>query len=180
MKGLLKNPLLRFIFFATGLYFIWYVLYEFFLKINTDFDDLVINNLVFFTKKILLLFGYHLTTYSEQAFQNVVQINDSLGVTVGAPCDGIVLLALFTVFIIAFPGPWKHKLWYLPLGLIAIHFINVLRIVALAIIVDINPAWLDFNHDYTFTILVYAFVFFLWYVWVNKFSPLKNLSNAKK
>lgn len=179
MKGLLKNPLIKFILVATGLYLFWYILYEFYLKISTSFDNIVIDNLVFFTKKILLAFGYNLVSYSEIAYQNVVQIEDSLGVTVGAPCDGIVLLALFTVFILAFPGPWKHKIWFLPLGLISIHFINVLRIVSLAIIVDINPAWLDFNHDYTFTILVYAFVFFLWYIWVNKFSPLKNTSNAK-
>ena len=174
MKGLLKNPLIRFIIYATSLYLLWYVLYEFYLKINTKFDDLVIDNLVFLTKKTLHLLGYNLVSYSETAFQNVVQIEDSLGVTVGAPCDGIVLLALFTVFIISFPGPWKHKLWFLPLGLIAVHLINVIRIVSLAIIVDINPAWLDFNHDYTFTIFVYAFVFFLWYIWVNRFSPLKK------
>ena len=173
MKGVLKNPLFRFVLFASTLYLVWYVLYEFYLKIHTSFDEVVIGNLVFLTKKLLHLLGYKLTSYSDVAYSNVVQIVDSLGVTVGAPCDGIVLLALFTVFIIAFPGSWKHKLWFLPAGLISIHLINVLRIAALAIIVDINPAWLDFNHDYTFTILVYAYVFFLWYIWVNKFSPLK-------
>jgi hypothetical protein len=47
-------------------------------------------------------------------------------------------------------------------------------VAALAIIVDINPEWLDFNHDYTFTILVYAAVFALWYLWIEKFSPLKR------
>ena len=173
MKGVLKNPLFRFVLFASTLYLVWYVLYEFYIKIHTSFDEVVINNLVFLTKKFLHFLGYKLTSYSDAAYSSVVQIVDSLGITVGTPCDGIVLLALFTVFIIAFPGSWKHKLWFLPAGLISIHLINVLRIAALAIIVDINPAWLDFNHDYTFTILVYAYVFFLWYIWVNKFSPLK-------
>jgi len=178
MKGLLKNPLIRFLLIASSLYLLWYVIYEFYLKINTAFDDVVINNLVYLSKKILLFFGYELVVYSEIAYQNIVQIKESLGVTIGAPCDGIVLLALFTVFIMSFPGPSKHKLWFLPLGLMSIHLINVLRIVSLAIIVDINPAWLEFNHDYTFTILVYAFVFFLWYIWVNKFSPLKASQNV--
>ena len=84
-------------------------------------------------------------------YEDVVQIAGSLnGVTVGAPCDGIVLLALFTVFIVAFPGPWKHKLWYLPAGLIAIHLINAIRITALAVIAHVKIEWLQFNHDYTF------------------------------
>ncbi len=179
MRGFLKNPLVRFIFVGTVLYLAWYIFYEFYLKIHTSFDDIVINNLVYITKKLMTLLGFSLVSFSENMYQDVIQIDGSLGVTIGAPCDGIVLLALFTVFILAFPGPWKHKVWFLPLGLIAIHLINVLRIVALAIIVDMNPAWLDFNHDYTFTILVYAFVFYLWYIWVNKFSPLKNDNNAK-
>lgn len=178
MKGFFSNPLFRFILFATGLYLIWYVVYEFYLKSNSAFDKIVIDNLVYLTKGFLTTLGYDIVVQSQETFQDVVQIRGSLGVTVGAPCDGIVLLALFTVFVIAFPGPWKHKAWFLPIGLLTIHLINVLRIAALAIIVKINPAWLDFNHDYTFTILVYSYVFYLWYIWVNRFSPLKNIVNA--
>ena len=28
-----------------------------------------------------------------------------------------------------------------------------------------DPEILDFNHTYTFTILVYGYVFYLWYLW---------------
>ena len=55
------------------------------------------------------------------------------------------------------------------LGLI-IHLINAIRIVALAIIVDVNPDWLYFNHNYTFNIIVYSFVFILWYIWAKKYA----------
>jgi hypothetical protein len=59
--------------------------------------------------------------------------------------------------------------------------LNVLRIVALAIIMSVNEEWLAFNHDYTFTILVYAYVFALWMIWVQRFSPFakKNGASAK-
>ena len=76
--------------------------------------------------------------------------------TIGAPCDGVVLYALFIFFILAFPGSVKHKLWFIPLGALSVFYLNVLRIVGLAIIMDINEEWLAFNHDYTFTIIVYA------------------------
>jgi exosortase/archaeosortase family protein len=74
----------------------------------------------------------------------------------------------------AFPGPWKHKLWYLPLGTLSVFYINALRVVGLAIIVSINPDWLAFNHDYTFTIVVYAYVFLLWVIWVKRFSTMRH------
>jgi exosortase/archaeosortase family protein len=56
------------------------------------------------------------------------------------------------------------------LGIIIIHFVNVLRITALAIIVKVNPDWLYFNHNYTFTIVVYSFVFLLWWIWAKKYA----------
>jgi hypothetical protein len=37
------------------------------------------------------------------------------------------------------------------------------------------PQYLDFNHLYTFTILVYAIIFILWYIWAKKYAP-----NAKQ
>ena len=179
MKGFLSNPLIKFTVLASSLYLSWYVLYEFVLKLHSDFDSVIINNLVILSRKGLSAIGFETMDTVTDGFQNMVQISDTLGVRVGAPCDGIVLLALFTVFIVAFPGPWKHKAWYLPAGLIAIHLINVLRIMALVLIVNKNPDWLQFNHDYTFTILVYAFVFALWMIWVYKFSPLKGLKNEE-
>ena len=100
----------------------------------------------------------------------IVGIDGTLGVWIGDPCNGFSLFALFLIFMITYPGPWKQKLWYIPLGLLAIHLVNVLRIVALTIILDNNSEWLDFNHNYTFNIIVYSFVFFLWYIWAKKFA----------
>lgn len=180
MKGFLSNPLFKFTLIASSLYLSWYCLYEFFLKYKTNFDNIIIDNLVYLSQKFLTIFGFDFVKPHETVYEDVVQISGSLnGVTVGAPCDGIVLLALFTVFIIAFPGPWKHKLWFLPAGLAAIHIINAFRITFLAIIAHKKIEWLQFNHDYTFTILVYAFVFALWMIWVNRFSKFTKKQNAK-
>ncbi|MBK9536974.1 MAG: hypothetical protein IPO10_17715 [Flavobacteriales bacterium] len=59
--------------------------------------------------------------------------------------------------------------------MVIIHLINVLRIIALSIIVTINYELLNFNHDYTFYVVVYGCVFILWYVWVKRFAPLSEL-----
>ncbi len=174
MKDFLSNPFFRFISVACGLYLLWYVSYEFYLKPATFFDAAIIGNLVWLTEHFLQFLSFDLIVYESELYSNYVGIEGSPGVIVGAPCDGLILLVLFLVFVVSFPGSFKHKLWFVPLGMYSIHIINAIRITCLAIIVNYRPEWLQFNHDYTFTILVYAYVFFLWYLWVSYFSPLKK------
>lgn len=171
----LKHPFFRFILVSTGIYIGWDVLYEFYLKPATLFDDYIIDSLVKIAEGILRIFGFELTPYQDFPFRSHIGILNSKGVTIGAPCDGAVLFALFAAFVIAFPGKIKNKLWYVPLGLLSIHLINAIRVFGLALVVHINEDWLAFNHDYTFTIIVYSWVFFLWWVWISRFSPLKTV-----
>lgn len=134
-------------------------------------DEYVITNLIDITGAGLKCMGFDLIPYETERFANFVGIQGSIGLVVGAPCDGFILFILFFVFVIAYPGPIKHKLWFIPVGIASIHLINVIRLISLALIVNSSPESLNFHHDYTFTILVYLFVFFLWYIWVNKFAP---------
>jgi len=172
----LKNQLLRFVLLSTLLYLCWLGAYEFYLHKHTSFDSSVIHALVVASESTLHVLGYATTDYkaADGVFRQHVGIEGSVGVTIGAPCDGVVLYILFVCFVAAFPGPWKHKLWYLPLGTLSVFYINALRVVGLAIIVSINPDWLAFNHDYTFTIVVYAYVFLLWVIWVKRFSTMRH------
>lgn len=174
-KAGLKNPLYTFLFSAVGLYAIWYGLYEFWLKDNSGLDNWIISHIVNHARVVFNFLGAELQPVREGLDAwNWMALKDSVGVIVGPPCNGLALFALFIIFIISFPGPWKHKAWYLPLGIVLIHLVNVLRVIALVSIVKWNEEWLEFNHDYTFTILVYLFVFLFWYIWVSKFSPLKS------
>jgi len=70
------------------------------------------------------------------------------------------------------------KLWFIPFGLITLHLLNALRIIALCIIVGVDYRYLDFNHTYTFTILVNGYMFLLWLWWAKKYGksePAKEL-----
>jgi exosortase family protein XrtF len=172
LKAFSSNPFLRFILISTSIYISWYITYEYYLKPKTHFDEIIIDGLVRTGEVVMRSTGFILTDYSsiDGQYRSHIGIVDSKGVTIGAPCDGAVLYALFICFVAAFPGNVRHKFWFIPIGAAAVYFINALRVVALAVIVNINEDWLAFNHDYTFTILVYAFVFFLWWLWVKKFS----------
>ena len=169
-KEFKDNPYFRFTFFAIILYVFWYVIYEAWLHPFGIWDRYIINNLVNLSNSILHTMGYTTITEVAGSTNRIIGIDGTNGVWVGDPCNGFSLFALFLIFMITYPGPWKKKLWYIPLGLLLIHLINVFRIVALTIILDINPEWLDFNHNYTFNIIVYSFVFLLWYIWAKKYA----------
>ena len=76
----------------------------------------------------------------------------------------MVLYALFSGFVVAFPTSSRHKFWFVPLGVVLIYGINVLRIVAMSLNHYYSYKTLDFNHHYTFAFLVYGFIGLLW-VW---------------
>jgi len=67
-----------------------------------------------------------------------------------------------------FPGPWKKKLWFIPLGIAIIHLTNVLRIVGLAIVMNNWPWHFNFSHDLIFRPIFYVVIFALWLIWVER------------
>jgi exosortase family protein XrtF len=146
---------------------------------NGFIDSLVIDNLINSGEFIVNALDYTLIPEIDPTGEmRTLGIDGTHGLWIGDPCNGITLFALFTGFVIAYPGPVKRKIWFIPLGLFAIHIVNILRIVALAFITLYAPSYLEFNHTYTFTIIVYSFVFFLWMLWANKFSkPEEPTSN---
>ena len=161
----LKNPLLRFIFIGFTAYISWYFLYELYLLPKTPIDGYLVDFLVHCAEFLLRILGFDLSVFDDGIFRNHIAISGTPGVTVGAPCDGMILMALFAIFIFAYPGENKRRLWFIPFGLITIQLLNVIRIASLALIVYWNEDYLSFNHDYTFTVLVYSYVFLLWYWW---------------
>ncbi|MDQ3190827.1 MAG: archaeosortase/exosortase family protein [Bacteroidota bacterium] len=176
LKSIFKNPVALFFFKAIGLYIIWYLLYDLWIHPAGKLDLLVIDNLIYVSSGILKLLGYQLIDYPYSAAIRSMGIDGAHGLWVGDACNGLTLFALFTGFIIAFPGPIKSKLWFIPLGLVSIHFINILRIVGLAVTQLYFPDSLDFNHTYTFTFLVYGWVFLLWVGWVRLAGKVQGIS----
>jgi len=83
-------------------------------------------------------------------------------------CLGVDMMFSFTALIIAFPGSWKDRFWFIPLGLIGIQLINVARIVGLCLsmILVKNADFVD-HHD-AFNILAVLFIFLMFTRWVRR------------
>jgi exosortase family protein XrtF len=171
MKAFIKqNAFVRFIFTAAFLYTLLFFIYQLVVKRYTFYDQKFISGIIQTTNYLLQLIGYKtFLSLNNHDFQ-VVGIDGSNGVWVGSNCNAITLFTLFSVFIIAYPGHQKNKWWFILLGIVCIHILNIMRVMALVLIANYWPEYLNFNHTYTFTFLVYAFIFFLWVIWVNKFS----------
>jgi len=175
---LIKNPFIRFIILALSLFLLWFFLFEYWINDYTNLNRFLIENLIDISGAILEFLGF--TLIAEPPSNVVIRtigIDGTTGVWVGDPCNGLEIMAIFSIFMIAIPGPWKHKAWYIPIGIIVIHLLNAIRVSILAWVVTIDYAYLDFNHDYTFKIAVYSIVFLLWVYWVRKFVSKKNLVN---
>ena len=167
------NTFHKFLLKAGLLYLFFYFFYELILKKYTSFDQYFIRVIINACELILSFLNYKTFSSREINDFQVFGIDGSNGVWIGGPCNGITLMFLFAIFIIAYPGNLKHKLWYLPIGIILVYSLNLFRIVSLSLISYYKPSYLEFNHTYTFTFIAYSFVFFLWMVWVNKFSKEK-------
>lgn len=165
-----NNKFLRFLLSAGIIYLSLFLVYQFLIKKYTHYDQKFIGSIIVAAEAIVNLFGFRTFKMLQDLDLQVVGIDGSTGVWVGSNCNAITLFSLFTVFIIAYPGHQKSKWWFIPAGILAIHIVNILRVVALMLINFKAPKYLDFNHTYTFTFVVYAFIFWLWMIWVNRFS----------
>lgn len=170
MVDLKKQNKFLFLFLIRGgvVFLLWLFLYDYWLSKTEIVDNGLIFHLISVNREILELFSFDI-------FHNAqtIGIDGSHGVFIGAPCNGMNLFALFSGFIVAFHGKVKYKIPYIFFGLLLLHMFNICRIYALILLSYYSPGTLDFNHKYTFTIMLYFVVFGMWILWVKKYANKK-------
>lgn len=176
MKAILqKNSFLKFLIYSGASYFVLYLVHQFLVKRYTFYDQSFIAKIILSAEWCLNTLGYKTFKIIQDTDFQVIGIDGSNGVWVGSNCNAISLFILFIVFVLWYPGYQKAKFWFIPFGLVTIHALNILRVVALALISLYKPGALDFNHTYTFTFIVYGYIFLLWMWWVNKYAGKKTV-----
>jgi len=93
-------------------------------------------------------------------------------ITINHGCSGLKPILQFVLLMLIFPGPWKHKAWFIPMGIVLVHFTNLFRISGLAVVTIKMPEYWDFAHDNLFRPFFYVVIFFLWVWWAEKFRAL--------
>lgn len=118
----------------------------------------------------------HVLGYPVQKGHNTLHFANNGYVAVEGSCSGLKQFYQWTVLMLLFPGPWKKKLWYIPLGLVVIHLNNILRIVILSVVVVHWPQHWDFIHMWILRPFFYVVIFALWVIWVEEFKGKKTKS----
>ncbi len=161
------------IFYDVGLFIgitlSFHYLYRYFVPVFTQWEiyknlslwlmDRVFTESSWFVQTFL----YDITTESRTMyFPN----NGYVAITSG--CSGLKQFLQLIVLFVFFPGPWKKKLWYIPLGVFIVHLTNLFRIICLSVIVMELPQYWDFSHDWILRPFFYVVIFGLWWFWNEK------------
>lgn len=94
-------------------------------------------------------------------------------------CTSLKQWIHWIVLMCCFPGPWKHKLWYIPLGIAIIQVVSVFRITGLAFTLIHWPSQFDFFHDYIFKTLFYGVIFLMWVFWVERLEQSGSVESER-
>ncbi len=127
------------------------------------------------TTHILQLWGdaVHLKNGTHLVFDNGNRVAVIWG------CTAVKQVYMFAVILFFSRGPWKQKLWYLPVCSLLLVLFNVIRITIIAHYAGMNPAIFDSLHE-IFRILFYGILFVMWVVWEEYFHIPTISSHSKK
>ena len=127
------------------------------------------------TTSLLNFFGYDAKYVQHDREMSVkLLFKDNYVARVIEGCNSFSIIILFLAFVVAFPGSFKATLLFGIIGSILIYGVNVLRIAFLTVMLYKYPHEQLLLHNIVFPAIIYGFTFFLWVLWVHKFSNYKN------
>ena len=138
------------------------LLWEPFSQTNLHLMNLVFNSSAWFNRHIL---GLEFTT----ADPRTMWFTNGGYVSITDGCSGMKQFYQVVILFLLYPGPWKHKLWYIPMAVVVMHLVNLFRVISLSVVVIWKPEIWDFTHDNIVRPFFYVIVFLMWVIWVEKF-----------
>lgn len=156
------QSVLQFLLKGLAIYGVWYVVYDLYLLPDGRLDEWLSVNVAHVTAAIMGGLGFEAV-----AEYRTVLMEGVSGVRIINGCNGLTTIGLFIGFVVAFPGAWKHRLWFIPMGIVAIYAANVFRVVAMLGFQMYWPAAFDPMHSFGMTTFFYVVVFGLWMAWVH-------------
>ena len=114
----------------------------------------------------------HVDILTISADRLIATINNEGGwarVVIAPECASLKQWLHWIFLMVLFPGPWKHKLWYIPAGLVIIEWTNVVRICGVLLMQVPFPNSFHIAHDIIFKVFFYLVIFLMWMLSVEKF-----------
>ena len=99
--------------------------------------------------------------------ERVMRFENGAAIRINGSCSGDKQILQLALLLLIFPGRWKYKLWFIPLGMILVHATNILRIVLLSLVAIWRPEWMDVTHDTVLRGMFYVVIFGIWLLFVR-------------
>jgi len=94
-------------------------------------------------------------------------------------CNGVEATLLLWTAMLAFPAPWRHRLWGLLIGMLGVQALNLARIVSLVYLGVWKPAWFYWVHWYVWDALILVDVLLIFLLWLRRLpAPMESRAPA--
>jgi exosortase H (IPTLxxWG-CTERM-specific) len=112
---------------------------------------------------LITIFDPHVISYG-----NVIQSqSNGFGVSIEAGCNAVEACIVLVAAMLAFPAPWRHKMWGLTLGILAVQGVNILRVISLFYLGQWRMDAFEFAHLYLWQALIMLDVLIVWLIWIR-------------
>lgn len=169
-------PIFKFVAVFGGVYLLLSMCY--YLYLNQDYaglnyPDPVTSQVAYQTQQLLDYTNYQAHIFNTSGHPSVTMyLNKQSVYRVIEGCNAMSVMILFVSFVLAFAKAWKKTALFILSGLLLIYIVNVLRLVALAIIKYEYPEYDHISHEILFPAVIYGMVILLWLYWIK--SPKKS------
>lgn len=176
-----KKIIIKFLvrFFIT--YFLLLAAYSIYLKQTQQKGDIfscdpLTEEVAYQSQKLGKIFGYNIDIVQHETELSMkFFVGEVYAARIVEGCNSISVIILFLTFIIAFTGSLKATVIFGIVGSLIIYVVNIFRVLILSLLMYKYPEYQYFLHSLLFPGIIYGTTFFLWIIWVNKFSHLKML-----
>ena len=162
---LMTRPILRFVLVVIALYGAWFTAYTLWIGPDGRLDEALSLATASATGALLDMVADPVTVDGR-----IVAYRES-AIRVVDECNGLSSLVLFVGFVLAYPGTWARRALFIPMGLLAIAFVNVVRCAGLLVALDHSLGLFRRLHTEHTTLVFHAIIFGLWVLWSRVGDP---------
>ncbi|MCK5869384.1 exosortase H [Methylococcaceae bacterium CS1] len=101
------------------------------------------------------------------------QVDTGFSVSIQSGCNGVEAVLVLIAAILAFPSPWKFKLWGIITGFFAVELLNIVRIISLFYLGQWNQDVFEWAHLYIWQALIMLDVLIVFLLWL-RLLPAKH------
>ncbi len=81
-------------------------------------------------------------------------------------CNGVEATLLLWAALLAYPAAWSYKLKGLLIGFLAVHLVNILRVISLLYLGVYDDDWFDRAHRYVWDVIMIIDILLVFLAWL--------------